>query len=281
MKKLAFLFLALIVVSSHVKAQSVTSNTISLCTDYNHITGEPSGVYSIWEIPPVGGGFVYVVYQQSKPIKKALYVTLEKQDSYGNYQFYSKAFFNNDLKSGLNWSMYDMKFTEEGDYRISVFGKGKTALAITLTEINFVPETDYYEEEVLIPEEASDVIEEEEVLDPEYDTYYYENSIVTFGTGIEDGVLINESNEFKLKGKSMDLMIKVDMDEELRLSIIYVGLYVGENYDEEVSNESFTVADKTWNWINVPITVYKKGKYVVDLYNQNDVFVNSGYFEVK
>jgi hypothetical protein len=37
---------------------------------------------------------------------------------------------------------------------------------------------------------------------------------------------------------------------------------VGENYDEEVSNESFTVADKTWNWINVPITVYKKGKYV-------------------
>jgi hypothetical protein len=60
--------------------------------------------------------------------------------------------------------MYDMLFTEEGDYRLSVLNKSNSTLASTNTTIYFLPETS-----------SSDA-------DTSYvDTYYYENSFVSFG----------------------------------------------------------------------------------------------------
>ena len=59
-----------------------------------------------------------------------------------------------------------------------------------------------------------------------------------------------------------------------------MSVYYGDTYDEKVSEETFNVGSLDWNWIKVPITVKKVGKYVVDVYNENDVFINSAYFEI-
>ena len=56
--------------------------------------------------------------------------------------------------------------------------------------------------------------------------------------------------------------------------------YYGDKYDEEVSRETYSVESMTWNWLKFKISVKKVGKYVVDIYNDKDVFINSGYFEV-
>jgi hypothetical protein len=282
MKRITFLFITILMVAFSANAQSVsTGNSAVLCTDYNRITGEPMGVYTIWEIPSDGyGGYVYLIYKQAKVIKKPLKLTIDKLNSAGNYEFYSTYFFENDVKSGLNWAMYDVNFTEEGSYKLSVYGKGKAPMASTFTEINFITT----EIESVVDDASDEVIDEyysDEDLSGEYDTYYYENTVVTFGTAITNGSLIGESNTFKLKGKQKELVAKIEMDDPLELSEVWVSVYYGDAYDEEVSSESFTVADKAWNWINVPVTVYKKGKYVVDFYNQNDVYINTGYFEIE
>jgi hypothetical protein len=47
---------------------------------------------------------------------------------------------------------------------------------------------------------------------------------------------------------------------------------MGDDYKDLVSEETFTVGSLDWNWIKVPISVTKVGKYVVDIYNQNDTF---------
>ena len=62
---------------------------------------------------------------------------------------------------------------------------------------------------------------------------------------------------------------------------MYVDIYTGEDFKEKVSSIDYDIDDITWNWISVPIKFYKKGKYVVDFYTQDDVFINSGYFTVK
>jgi len=274
----------MLMIAFSVKAQSVISeNSAVLCTDYNRTTGEPEGIYDVWEIPSDGfGGFVYLIYRQAKVIKKPLKLNVEKLDAAGNYEFYATIAFENDVKSGNNWAMYDVNFSEEGSYKLSVIGKGKKPMATTYTDIMFLLE----DEESFVDDQSAQVFEEdyeEELLEDEFDTYYYENTIVSFGTGIEDGNLIEEADVFKLKGKEKEksLVVKLEMDKPLKLDLVYIGVFYGDEYEEEVSYESYTVADKSWVWINVPITVYKKGKYVVDLYNQNDVYINTGYFEIE
>ena len=67
--------------------------------------------------------------------------------------------------------MFDYKFTESGDYRISVMGKGDDALALTYTNIGYM-------------KESGD--SKTEAKDGETDTYYYEDSKITFGESVND-----------------------------------------------------------------------------------------------
>jgi hypothetical protein len=249
-------------------AQNASTSKASLCVDYDRVTGEPIDVYSAWDIASDGkGSYVYLIYSQSSPIREKLTLYLDKKNESGNYIAFKTFDFNNDVSTTLKWAMFDVNFTEEGDYRLAVMGKNKEALAITYADIKFKKE----EAVTTTTTEAVD----------EFDTYYYEYTEVAFGEDINEGVLIGESGVFNLKGNSLDLVALVENDEALQLTEIYVEVFGGANYDEEVSAESFTVADKVWTWVSVPIKVSKKGKYVVDFYTQNDVYINSGYFEIK
>nr|HPH88807.1 hypothetical protein [Chitinophagales bacterium] len=73
----------------------------------------------------------------------------------------------------------------------------------------------------------------------------------------------------------------LEQDKDLKCTEIVVSVYHGDDYKDLVSEETFTVGSLDWNWIKVPISVTKVGKYVVDIYNQNDTFINSAYFEIK
>ena len=39
--------------------------------------------------------------------------------------------------------------------------------------------------------------------------------------------------------------------------------------------------DPTWGWFKVEQLFLAKGKYVVDIYSEDDIFMNSGYIEIK
>lgn len=82
--------------------------------------------------------------------------------------------------------MYDYKFTESGDYRVSVMGKGDDALALTYTNIAYMKDTEK-KSTTSVDDESSD-------------TYYYEDSQIKFGESADDkGVLTGEASEFRLK----------------------------------------------------------------------------------
>jgi hypothetical protein len=251
MKKLT-LFLSALFTISIAQSQSVV-----LCGDYDKTTGVPSDVFEAWDID-AAGSYVYTVYSEEKKIKDALSLRLEKKNDSGLYEVYGTFAFNNDVKSGLNWAMFDLLFTEDGEYRVNVLGKGDVVLAATNTSIAFAPDA---------------------VSDTSYvDTYYYENSVVTFGESVDKEILIGESTVFTLENDTRKISAKLEQDEALLLTKLYVTVILGE---ETISDNAYDIPSKDWNYVTVPVTVNKPGSYYVDFYTQDDVFINSGSFEVE
>lgn len=255
MKKLKLLLFSLFTISI-AQAQSVV-----LCGDYDKVTGAPTGIYAAWDIE-AAGSYVYSVYSQDKKIKDALTLRLEKQNESGAYYFYGTYAFNNDVKSGQNWAMFDLLFTEEGEYKINVLGKSDEVLASTTASIAFTEAAEYDES------------------DGDYtDTYYYENSVITFGESVDDGGIMNgESTVFSLVNDTREITAMLDQDEALLLTKLYVTVMLGE---EVISDDAYDIPSTDWNYVTVPITVNKQGSYYVDFYTQDDVFINSGSFEVE
>jgi hypothetical protein len=255
MKKLTLLLSALFAITI-AQAQSVV-----LCTDYDKTTGAPSGIYSAWDIE-AAGSYVYTIYSQDKKIKDALTLRLEKQNESGYYYVYGTYAINNDVKSGQNWAMFDLLFTEEGEYKLNILGKSDEILASTTANIALIASA------------------ETDETDGEYtDTYYYENSVVTFGESVDDGGIMNgESSVFSLVNGTREITAMLDQDEALLLTKLYVTVMLGE---EVISDDAYDIPSTDWNYVTVPITVNKPGSYYVDFYTQDDVFINSGPFEVE
>ncbi len=245
---------------------------VVLCDDYNKTDGTPSGVDNNWDIDKVKGSYVYVVYSQDYVIKDKLMLYVDKKNSNGSYiAFATEEFTYNPATDRKKWAMFDYLFTESGDYRISVMGKADDALAVTYTNIGYMKDKD-----------GSGTSEKTSSKDGITDTYYYEGSKLTFGESIDDkAVMSGQSSDFRLKNGKRDLVCKLEHEKALKVKSVSVTVYYGDDYKEKVSSETYTVGDLSWDWVKVPISVSKAGKYVVDIYNENDTFINSGYFEIK
>jgi len=263
MKNLTLFLIAFMSFSFSVLAQN---GKVVLCEDYNKTDGTPSGINKNWDVDQKDGSYVYIVYSQDYVIKDRLMLYVDKKNTNGSYvAFDTQEFTYNPQTDRKKWAMYDYKFTESGDYRISVMGKGDDALAITYTNIGYMK--DASEKKVNEGEET--------------DTYYYEDARITLGESVDaNAVMQGEATQFRLIGGKRDLFCKIEQDKALKCKEIVVSVYYGEKYDELVSEETFSVGSLEWDWIKVPITVKKVGKYVVDVYNGSDTFINSAYFEI-
>ena len=243
---------------------------VVLCESYDKTTGTPTGINKNWDIEKEKGSYVYVVYSQDKIIKDKLSLYVDKKNSSGSFiAFDTQSFDYNPSTDKKNWAMYDYKFTEEGDYRISVMGKGDDALAVAYTNIGYMKDDG--------TDKSTDIID---VKDDGTDTYYYEDSKITFGESAEEGEMKGEATEFKLINGKRDFVCMISQDKDFKVKEVKVSVYTGESYKELVSEETFTVGGLDWNWIKIPISVKKTGKYVVDIYNEKDTFMNSGYIEI-
>ncbi|HMV14441.1 MAG TPA: hypothetical protein PKK18_06080 [Chitinophagales bacterium] len=268
MKNLTLLLLSLVLFTSVCIAQS---NKVVLCESYDKTTGEASGINKNWDVDSKTGSYVYIVYSQATNIKDKLMLYVDKKSTSGSYTAFDTQDFTFDPKvDKKKWAMFDYKFTESGDYRISVMGSGDEPLASTYTNIGYMKEN---------PSDKDKSTDNED--GDEYDTYYYENSTITFGDEVDnDANVKGEATEFKLINGKRDIMLKLEQDDDLKCKEVEVSVYYGDKYDEEVSRETYSVESMTWNWLKFKISVKKVGKYVVDIYNDKDVFINSGYFEV-
>jgi hypothetical protein len=115
--------------------------------------------------------------------------------------------------------------------------------------------------------------------DPPEDSYYYEYSEVLFGAGVDaEGNMIDEATEFILpKTGPAKITVGVFNDEAFLTKEARVEIY---NQDNELVDEFKLNLEPEWNWFKFVIELDKEGTYYVDIYNEIDVFINSGSVDV-
>lgn len=114
------------------------------------------------------------------------------------------------------------------------------------------------------------------------DTYYYEYSNITFGTGkTSEGFLTGESTEFILTGKGLSIFMLLEQDDPLMTSKLYMELYEGADFENFVETLEVDIPDVKWNYVIVPLNFDKKGNYIFDVYSHNDTYINSASLVIK
>ena len=273
MKKLvsvcAFLFLAF---TFNVQAQK----KVVLAESFDESDGTPSGVYDSWDIKS-DGGYVYIVYlNDGKKITKPLSLWVDKKDENGDYVAFSTLEFEIDKKH--TFATYDYLLEEDGDYYFQVVDENENVLADTYAKVNYIEGVKPTKND---DTEVSDEKEGDDDDDHEIDTYYYEDSKVEFAYKVSStGIAENPQEEFLFIRVGNKIQILFDNGKEIKTSSVTFSIYGGKDYSEEI--ETFDVdVDPTWGWFKVEQLFLTKGKYVVDIYSEDDIFMNSGYIEIK
>jgi hypothetical protein len=113
------------------------------------------------------------------------------------------------------------------------------------------------------------------------DVDYYEKSSVIIGNGVdEEGYIIGKSNLFQLENGTKDVFIILELDKPLMLQSIVVDIFSGKEYKDLVNTYYFDVPSPDYTYTYFPLTFTKHGKYAIDIYNQNNLYINSGYFTI-
>ncbi len=239
-----------IMLSFTTRAQSLV-----LCESYD-TQGVASGIYSSWDIKP-DGSYVYMVYNQSGNFTTGVYYIYidkyyESSSSYGAYLTIEMK-----PETSQNWIVLDQLFTEAGDYKASFMFNG-TAMATTSFEIDLVGAATGSTDTII-------------------DTYYYEDSDVDFGMSVDaEGVLQGESETFYM-GANTSISIKAYLNNfglPFKTTKMYVDVFK-EGSDIEV--DSFNIDVETdWDYIHFLVVFKDPGVYYIDIYNADDIFVNTG-----
>jgi hypothetical protein len=254
MKKLSLLLLTISFFALSAVAQSIV-----LCEDYNKTTGEATGVYKTWDIKS-DGGFIYVVYNQPRKISSgSWYLYIDKDwDDNGKYSAFETIELDEDVSK--TWLMYDFKFTEKGKYKVDIMKDG-VSQATTYTTIQFAD-----------GEEGKSTSEDE---DEEVDTYYYENSEIIFCESVSaDGDPESEATTFKANREgTREVTIYLSNDKAFKTTKMYVDIYDSKS-NEKI--DDFTIdVEVDWDWVKFKQTFTKPGEYYIDIYNEDDTFINT------
>lgn len=235
----------------------INAQSIVLCESYDD-QGNPTGVYSSWDIKE-GGGYIYLVYNQSSPLQDGTwYLYLDYDwDNVGTYQAYET--FPITPERGKRWFMYDYKFTDVGKYKAAVMYNGEQQ-AVTYFEINY--------EDGAAPATTT--------TDKEVDTYYYEDSKITFCTSVDaEGYPVGATNTFSMNGTgTVDATIYLENNgKPFKTTKMFVDIYK-EGTEEVWSTYSIDV-QPDWDYVKFVQTFNRAGTYYVDMFNADDTFINT------
>ncbi len=113
---------------------STTSKSIVLCESYDK-AGIPSGINNSWVINK-DGGYIYILYRNgTATMKSPVSLYIDKENSKGEYVAYDTKEF--DVTGAPKWSVFDMKFTEPGKYKVAAVNQNGTELAVSYCTISY------------------------------------------------------------------------------------------------------------------------------------------------
>ncbi len=240
---------------------SKAENKLILCTNYSS-DGTHSGTYENWSIQK-GGNYMYLFYESISPITDTVYISISKKFNRKDTNYYEYDHYYLVPDSSKKWAVNKYTFTKSGSYKISVHNRFHTTLSSPLfTDINlaeneyndiYFPDTWYYNQSKI---------------------YFYEKAIGDSMVGKSDSYLYNAA------GNKIILYIEQENKSPLKSGHLFISIYTADKCHEFINSFTYYINEK-WYWTFVPINFNKKGKFIVELYNDDDVFINSSILEIK
>ncbi|MDB5226510.1 MAG: hypothetical protein JWN78_703 [Bacteroidota bacterium] len=235
-------------------------NKLQLCTEYD-ANGDPKTTFPAWKIRKTSN-FMYVLYKSDTPIEDSLYIFLEKTYSRKDTAYYEYDHYYLVPDASKKFAANKYIFSKPGNYRISVFDRHTEKLLQTYT--TFIEFAD------------------DEYKDPYYtDTWYYNQAEIYFCDSIVDDKLVGRSDVFSYQpgGNKIMLYIAQQNKNPLKTQHLIVKIF-SRGTNQLIKTNSYNIGNK-WFWTYLPMTIENKGKYTVEMYNEDDLFVSKADVEIK
>jgi len=219
-------------------------------------------MYENWTINK-NGNFIYLFYEEKNAIDDTLYVLLEKNYNRRDTEYYELDHYYLVPDTSKNFAVNKYIFTKPGNYKISVFNrKGISIAPPHYTTI------DYYESEYDFLSNA--------------DSWYYSNSVLTFYEKKVNDSLFGENKIFTLKEDGIDVVLSIVQKNKkpIKSNNLLVTIYTDDKNKVKINSIPYYV-DYNWNWTTIRVPFKQKGKFIVEVYNDSDVFINSSKIEIQ
>jgi hypothetical protein len=114
-------------------------------------------------------------------------------------------------------------------------------------------------------------------------TDYYKYSEVIFCEDVVDGKPVNASSTFTIGENGGYVQVQVDnAGRKLKTTTIIADVWKKSSsgeYDKFIETKKYTI-EPTWDAPYFKYTFYKAGKYKLAIYNEDEVYINSGYVTI-
>ena len=255
MRLVLYIFLAFSCINS--KAQ----NKLLLCSNYTN-DGAFAGDYENWTIQK-GGNYMFLHYTSSTPINDTIFIGIEKNFNRRDTNYYEYDHYYLITDSSRKWAVNKYVFTKTGQYKMTAYDRHNNQLAPIYTTFIRLEDKAY-----------SDMYFT--------DTWYYEKSKIFFYEKTIGDTMFGKNNVFTYQptGSKVILYIEQPEGQSLKTNHLLISVFSDDKCHEHLFSYTYYL-EKSWFWTHVPIYFYQKGKYIVELYNDDDVFINSASLEIK
>lgn len=206
---------------------------------------------------------MYLFYEASSPIYDTLYIKIQKDFSRkdSNYYQFDHYYLVPDISK--KWAVNKYIFSKPGRYKISVYNRNGAEITEPLLTKIIYNENEY--DDLMIK-----------------DTWFYNQSKITFYEKNIGDSLIAENIIFNYQPSETKVILKIEQENKkpLNSNNLFVKIYTDDENHKFISSNAYNINENWW-WTFIPIYIKNKGKYLVEVYTNNDIFIQSKKIEVK
>ena len=250
------ILICLIIASSGLFAQE-----INFCLNYT-VLGEPLRVSNSWSIKE-DGGYLYVLYKQPEAITRNLFSIVVSQAQDGVFREINRQRIVPELNK--NWVAIYYKFHQGGDFRISVLKNDAEVATNYLT---------------ILANKTKKGWKRKLNKDPRL---LYTNTKVIACETVRDGKAINPSAVFSITQDYSDVTFLIMNAKTIDAGKLNIDIYRRTNaldqYSQFVESKILhLIYDNNSTYFNLQFI--EPGDYKVYIYDQDQVWINSGYVTI-
>jgi hypothetical protein len=272
---------------------TASAQKLYFCKSYSE-TGEPKGVAEDWAFDGKGTE-VTLLYNNGKTTFNfaSLFFVIENTATKKADKIEFK------VAQNRNWDAMKYTFKEVGYYGVSVFGNDNKLLAKSLIKIGETKakevvkaevKTEAVSKEVINVEEkkteskevvAELKVEQQQESKEVKEVLYYDELKVVFCEQMKEGKPLNEKTVFKMSDLGAYVEVVLQNSKALNTSAITVDIWKkdGDSYGEHVDEQELKLDSKS-KQVNFHRSFFKPGDYKFSFFNDNGVWMTTGYVTV-